>query len=225
VSYRIVRGGSPAVVLGTLLPPDVIAVEAIGAVEPDLVYDIETAAIARAVDSRKLEFERGRSCARRALAELGVAPTAIPADSSRAPIWPVGVIGTISHCRDYCVAAVARSSTRSSIGIDAEVLQPIAANVERMILRDDERRQLQQLAPTAPWACVVFSAKEAVYKAWHPLARCWLDFHAVEIRLDPTSGRFEAVTQPDVTVPSAWPRTLEGRFAIDGERVVTTVCI
>ena len=47
----------------------------------ELVGDLfpeEAASVARAVAKRTEEFRRGRVCARRALSELGVPPSAIP---------------------------------------------------------------------------------------------------------------------------------------------------
>ncbi len=45
--------------------------------------------------------------------------------------------------------------------------------------RDEERARLPALAGARPdlhWDCILFCAKEAVYKAWFPLTRRWLDF-------------------------------------------------
>lgn len=211
--YRVVHGGSPTGI-GAILPAGVVAVEARGPVPPDAAYDGERALVARAVESRRLEHARGRSCARRALALLDVAPAPILSDESRAPIWPEGIVGSITHCRDvYCCSAVGHASAWAGIGIDAELLRPLELGVQEKILVPGEQQALRALDPAVAWPCVVFAIKEAIYKALFPRLRRWIDFHEVEVTLDPARGTFGAVG----------PTTLEGRFLLDGELVLAAV--
>ena len=62
----------------------------------------EEAIIARAVDKRRREFITARDCARKAMAQLGVEPAPIlrsPTGSPQekaAPIWPRGIVGSIT---------------------------------------------------------------------------------------------------------------------------------
>lgn len=222
--YRAVRSGEDTIGLGSLLPRGVVAVEALGSIAPDALLAAEHAVVAKAVESRRSEFARGRSCARRALTMLGGVPSPILSDDKRAPIWPPGVVGSITHCRDYCGAALANADRWSSIGIDAEVLRSLEPGVERRIILPAEQRHLEELDPAIPWECVVFSVKEAFYKAWFPLTRRWLDFHDVEVRLDPARWRFEATLLVDE--PSlSWPNPIEGSFCIDGPRVLAAVVL
>jgi len=215
--YRVVGASG----IGSLLPPGVAAVEAVGAVAPDALTPSEEAYVARAVEKRRLEFARGRSCVRRAMAVLGVEPIVVPNDDAGAPVWPPGLVGSITHCRDYCCAAVTRADGRlATIGIDAELLQPIEARTRELILREPEQRQVDALDSSVPWAAVVFSAKEALYKACYPLVRRWIDFHDVELRLDP-AGRFEVEWKIDLALPSP----IAGRFCLDGGRVIAVVVV
>jgi 4'-phosphopantetheinyl transferase EntD len=217
-SYRVVSEGSSGI--GSLLPRDFAAVEALGAVAPDTLFPDEEASVDRSVEKRKLEFARGRSCARRAMALLGVEPVSIPSEAAGAPVWPAGLIGSITHCRDYCCAALASSDRWSAIGIDAEVLQPIEPGTRDLILLPAEQRHLDTLDVTIPWAAVVFSAKEAIYKACYPLVRRWIDFHDVEVRLDP-HGRFDVAWKIDLELS----RPITGRFCLDGNRVIAAVLV
>jgi 4'-phosphopantetheinyl transferase EntD len=201
--------------IGALLPEGVVAVEAIGGVPPDPLSPEELALVANAVEQRKLDFARGRTCASRAIRLLGLEPAPILTDDSRAPIWPAGVVGSITHCRDYGCAAIARADRWSAIGIDAEIVQILEPAVVDQILVDAERQQLAMLDPaTVPWPCVVFSAKEAIFKASYPSIRRWIGFHEVTVRIDP-AGRFHA--------DGVLGRTLEGRFCVDGDRVLAAV--
>jgi 4'-phosphopantetheinyl transferase EntD len=58
-----------------------------------------------------------------------------------------------------------------------------------------ERERLSALAAAAPGTCwdrLLFSAKESTYKAWFPVARCWLGFEDADITINATDGTFEA---------------------------------
>lgn len=91
-------------------------IEADGDLEP-----IERSFVANAVHSRRKEFALGRALARRALAAAGHARVGIPAGPDRAPIWPTGIIGSITHCDHIAVAAVAPTQSGiQAIGIDLE---------------------------------------------------------------------------------------------------------
>lgn len=182
--------------------------------------------MSKAVASRVIEFGRGRSCARRAMIALGFAPKPVLSDAQRAPIWPEGLVGSISHCREYCCAVVGRSDQWAAVGVDAEVLQPLTDGLPEQILSEAERRSLASLDPSIPWSCVVFSIKEAIYKAWYPLTRSWLDFHDVVVQLEPELGRFEAEilrAAPASCVQAL--RRVEGRFCLDGGHALATVAI
>jgi 4'-phosphopantetheinyl transferase EntD len=215
--YRELRGGEESTELGALLPAGIVAVEALGDVVPDPLLAGE--ALTHAIEARRLEHARGRSCVRRAMAMLGVAPSPVPSGPDRAPIWPPGIIGSITHCQDYACAVLGRAEHWSSVGIDAERLQTLPPESESDILLDTERAQLVRADPAIAWPCVVFSIKEAFYKAVYPQLRRILEFHDVEVRLDP-SGRFEArLVTPDHRIPSV----IEGRFHIGRERVLSVV--
>jgi 4'-phosphopantetheinyl transferase EntD len=226
--YRTVWGGTEAFGVGSLLPGQVVAVEAAGAVVPDDLFPEEATIVANACEGRKTEFARARSCARRALAELHRPALALRKGPDREPVWPPGVVGSITHCDGYCCAAVALAEHCSGIGIDAEIVQDLSPDLERQILLDEEVEHVASLdrSLASAWACVIFSAKEALFKAWYPRTRHWLDFHDAAMRLDPGKGEFEAHLRiEDTTFGGARRSTFQGRFCIDGSRVLTALCI
>ncbi|MBO0810344.1 MAG: 4'-phosphopantetheinyl transferase superfamily protein, partial [Actinobacteria bacterium] len=186
--------------LERILPPQVAAAEQFagderGGGRGEVLFPGEQAAVARAVDRRRQEFAAGRACARAALAGLGLPPAPILCGERGAPQWPAGVAGSITHCDGYRAAAVARTSDLASLGVDAEPDQPLPAGVLDMISTAPERARLAGLArpagpaaPAAPpvsWDRLLFSGKEAVYKAWFPLARRWLDFGQADLTIGP----------------------------------------
>jgi 4'-phosphopantetheinyl transferase EntD len=150
------------------------------------MFPSEAAAVANAVTERRLEFGTVRFCARHALRRIGVAAAPILPDADRAPRWPVGVVGSITHCPGYRAAAVARSDELCALGIDAEPHAAVPEGTLELVLRDEERPRLLAFANAHPdlhWDRILFCAKEAVYKAWFPLTRRWLDFTDVSTTL------------------------------------------
>jgi 4'-phosphopantetheinyl transferase EntD len=101
----------------------------------------------------------------------------------------------MTHCAGYCAAALARASDVATIGLDAERHDVLPDGVLDAIALPGEQVRLTALAADAPsicWDRLLFSAKEAVYKAWFPLTGRWLDFSEADITVDPEAGTFAA---------------------------------
>jgi 4'-phosphopantetheinyl transferase EntD len=182
-------------VIEQLLTPPVIAVEAFDDAEPAPLFPGEEALVAKAVPRRRHEFATGRRCARAALAQLGYLPAPLLTGPDRAPLWPDGVVGSITHTDGYRAAAVARITELSSVGIDAEPNQPLPDGVLGMIASPAETAAVAALLDECPairWDRLLFCAKECVYKAWYPLTGRWLDFHDAVVVMDPVTATFRA---------------------------------
>jgi len=154
--------------------------------ETDL-FSIESAVVARAVNKRRREFETGRMLARKAMADLGLPGQPIPASDNGAPIWPRGVVGSISHTDRWCVAVVARSNEVQAVGVDVEEDHPLDRSLLRMICTEAERRRLscKPDAVALMEAKRIFSAKEAVFKALSPCLHLrFIGFEAVTVSFD-----------------------------------------
>src|SRR5690242_7832438 len=89
-----------------LFPTGVCGAELVDFSQASPLYLEESVLVKNAVEKRIAEFCAGRHCAREALRALGRTPGAILAEG-RAPIWPDGVVGAITHCTGYCGAVVA----------------------------------------------------------------------------------------------------------------------
>ncbi|MDJ0927060.1 MAG: 4'-phosphopantetheinyl transferase superfamily protein [Gammaproteobacteria bacterium] len=130
---------------------------------------------------RLAAFRHGRSCARRALAQLGVAAGPIPMGATREPVWPPGFVGSISHCADFAVAVAAGRPVFRGIGIDLESdTGPLEPAVAKLIATTAERDALTA-AGSADSDRLLFAAKESVYKCIWPELRRFVDFTEVEI--------------------------------------------
>ncbi|BCJ58694.1 4'-phosphopantetheinyl transferase [Micromonospora endophytica] len=206
---------------------------AVAVAEPDdwtgHLYATEAAGLGdRAVTRRRRDFTAGRVCARRAMTLLGLPPVAVPAAADRSPIWPPGTVGTITHTLDYCAAAVARSSEVRSVGMDAEQHKELSPGVRRMICLPEEVERCERLPSGISWPAVVFSAKETVYKIWHPLVGTWLDFHDAFVELDPEGGTFTAriaSARLDAAPVGDPPARISGRFVVEASLVRTAAAL
>lgn len=174
----------------------------------------EARLVENAVNGRRWDFASGRTCARQALTDLGFPPAPILSGTHREPLWPEGVVGAITHTDGYAAAAVAPADRAVGVGIDAEPDAPLPDGVRRRIAFDEELTWLD----SAPDVGVghpdrlLFSAKEAVYKVWYPLARRWLGFDDARVEIDAGTRSFRATIAVDGPV-----RRLDGRYdSIDG---------
>ncbi len=215
--------------LGELLPGQVAVSEQFGDPEPAPLYPEEAARMAGAAAKRRLEFAAVRSCARAALAELGLPPAPIMPGERGAPGWPAGVVGSMTHCDGYRAAALARATDVASIGIDAEPHGPLPDGVGAMVIRDEEAAKIAELARAEPevhWDMVLFSAKESVYKAWFPLTRRWLDFAGASITFDPGSHAFTArLLVPGPELAGRVIGAFDGRWLVRDGLALTAVLV
>ena len=225
--------------IADLLPETVVSVEAFGdegarefADAP--LYPEEEALVARAVDKRRREFTVVRACARRAMDKLGVPPQPVLPGERGAPRWPDGLTGSMTHCADYCAAALVRAADLASLGIDAEPHEPLPRGVLGAVALPAESERLRGLAADRPevhWDRLLFSAKESVYKAWFPLTRTWLDFSEADIDVSggpagPADGTFRArLLVPGPVVGGRRLGHFEGTWTVRHGLVATAVTV
>ena len=201
--------------------PDCVVVESISELaSSDSLLQQEAEFIRKAVPKRVIEFTAGRHCARRALARLGIANFPILSGIQREPIWPVGTVGSITHCSGFACAAVALNTDMVAIGIDAEVAGPLSPGLIESIASRAERQALLAFSDDVPWDRVIFCAKEAFYKAWYPVTRSWLEFHDVDVTFRPEQGTFEV--QVKIPHPHMF-RSHVGRFLVANGIIFTAV--
>jgi 4'-phosphopantetheinyl transferase EntD len=169
--------------------PDVVAASEAFEDPPDAVlFPEEEAVISRAIEKRRREFPTVRHCARRALRELNLPPVAVLPGGHREPLWPPGVLSSMTHCTGYRAAAVVHSRDLLPVGIDAEPHEPLPPDVTGAIALDEELVRLARLVTengAVCWERVLFCAKETVYKAWFPLTQRWLGSQEANVTITP----------------------------------------
>lgn len=208
--------------LAGLLAPRVDGLTAPIQWDCDALLPPEKALVARAVGSRQREFSTGRVLARRLLEQRGVRDFPLLRDADRVPIWPCGIVGCISHTGDLAVTVVASSAEYLGIGIDVERDEPVERGIERIVCRKPEQAWIAEASGSERGRrCkIVFSIKEAVYKAFFPSIRTFWSFQDVGVEIDLARNGFEARLPP-----SAGLERIEGRLARRSGWVLASVCI
>ncbi|OIR45707.1 4'-phosphopantetheinyl transferase [Corynebacterium sp. NML130628] len=186
----------------------------------DNLDEQEKGVVSGAVDVRKGEFGDARWCAHRALDELGVqGPHRIMRGEAGMPLWPEGVCGSLTHTDGFRAAVVAPLSQVRSIGIDAELAEPLPEGVLSQIACPTELQMLDALrAEGWFWADrLLFCAKEATYKCWFPLARKMLEFDQAEIYIRPDGTFVSYILERPTPAPF-----FEGRWVHRAGYVITS---
>ncbi|MEM6324876.1 MAG: 4'-phosphopantetheinyl transferase superfamily protein [Pseudomonadota bacterium] len=140
--------------------------------------------VAHAVEKRQREFHAGRAAASKAMAALGYPDHAVPIGPNRAPHWPEGVTGSITHSSGFALAAVAPSSACRALGIDLEDDAPLPPEMLRLVMTSRERAAAAGSADLGALGKRSFVAKECAYKAQFPLTADVFSFNALELAFD-----------------------------------------
>lgn len=182
----------------------------------------------RGVAKRQAEYLAGRLCAREALRRV-TGEASVPAvGEDRAPQWPLGVVGSITHGDNWAAALVARREQWRALGLDVERLLPAeraqrlqgeiltAAELQRLSGLDDETR--------AARISLTFSLKESLFKALYPLTLTRFYFHDAELLdIDHDSARLRLL----IDLHPDW-RTgieLDGQFVLFDNKVLSLVAV
>ncbi len=146
----------------------------------------EAAAIPKAREKRRREYASGRALARDGLERFfGLREFDLLNAEDRAPIWPKGIAGSLSHCDTRAwVALVDRR--RGTVGIDGEHRTELKRDLWHLTMLDAEIEALEATdeAIRGQRALVMFSAKEALYKAQYPRSREFMGFMALHVAVE-----------------------------------------
>ena len=193
-----------------------------------LLTPLEAASMARAVPKRRREYTAGRVLARRAAARLGVSPLELLAGDDRAPQWPDGLVGSITHTQDHVAVALARSEDIGGIGLDVEQAAPLPIRLWDSICTPEDLAMLSHYGDELERglaAKVVFSAKEAAYKAQYLITQQFLGFSAMHIRLEPEANRFVATFRQPAGEAYRAGDELVGQYIRSGPLLASCVVI
>jgi enterobactin synthetase component D len=208
------------------LPRDVrlssLPMQPFACVTPDLLR--LPASLRGAAPKRQREFLAGRDCAQQALSVAGCpAGPALPMGPDRLPVWPTDWLGSISHCATMACALVAPKTCYKALGVDVECImsEDLSTALGAMIATESELTHFSALGRPLG-VTLLFSAKEALFKALYPDVRRVLDFDAARLR-------YVTAHAMALELTSDWSNTwragsvLAVRFAVRGTLVYTAV--
>ena len=136
---------------------------------------------------RNHEFLLGRLAIKDALGSFGNVPAWIERDPlTKAPNWPKGIAGSLSHSSGLALAVVSDSPPILGLGVDIEKAnRTIDPKIERHICTQDESEDLHSLHSEnfAIRLLLTFSAKESLYKCFYgKIPRNLLRFKNVSLK-------------------------------------------
>lgn len=127
----------------------------------------------RALAKRRAEYLAGRVCARAALRQATGLDAVPGTGDDRAPRWPAGAVGAITHSHGEAAALTGDARQWRGLGLDRERwLAPArAARLRDELLTPAERDTLTGLSEDAlaRRVTLTFSVKESLFKALYPL--------------------------------------------------------
>lgn len=177
-----------------------------------------------AVLKRQAEFFAGRLCAKYALVYWGIVGV-VGRHMNRAPIWPAGMIGSISHSGNYAMAIAIPKVQADLVGIDCEkrIDDTRARELAKTVLTHSEYGLSARSGLSfSDFFVLSFSAKECLYKALHPKVARFFGFSAAElIGLCPESGVFHIRLTEDLAADWSKGRHFVGYFKFTESHVVS----
>jgi 4'-phosphopantetheinyl transferase EntD len=106
------------------------------------------------------------------------------------------------------------------VPLPAGLLADVSLPGERELLRGLARQE-----PAVSWDRLLFSAKEAVYKAWFPLAERWLGFEDAELTIDRGGGFSARLLVPGPAPHGETLTRFEGHWLVAGGLILTAIAL
>ena len=208
-----------------LFPPNVMTeLLEIDAVT-EVLYPEENRLVEHNHARRIRDFTAGRIAARHVLAALGVSQYPLLKDGDTT-LWPEGIIGSIAHSGQYAGVAVARKPEIIALGLDIEEIAR-TSRVAAHITTPHERQLINQLAPPLRPEVIslVFSAKESLFKAIHPLVKTYFGFQNAEVEWDLPNQTYQVTLLKTLSPIFPVQHTLTGRFYMGNGYIFTGMSV
>lgn len=202
--------------------------------ESELLTAREWASIRHCAERRILDFGAGRACARRALAAYGIGGFDLLSAEDRQPLWPSGLVGSITHTEGFAAAAVAESRAVAGLGLDVERIGAVHSELWPPICSGEELERLRALPMEQQLlaGALTFVAKEAFFKCQYPLAAERFGFDEVELEQATWSqaeGEFRLwvrrSSRLDGFLPRQAQRRIPGRYTRRGPYLIGALAL
>jgi len=186
------------------------------------IFPSEREIVGSAVDKRKAEFSTGRVLVAQSLHLLGVPRQPVLKGSKNEPLWPTGLVGSITHTGEICIVAVARESVCGGVGVDVERCDANVSELAHLILSpgEAERSMAQSGRHRDDTVRLTFSAKESVFKAVFVHLERFIEFEEVSIEFDHRLQSFIAAATGDERLDTLL-RSGKGGYVLQDDLIVT----
>ena len=180
----------------------------------------------RAVAARRLDFRMGRAAAHQALRSLGQDSAPIMRGDHGEPVWPKGIVGSITHTTGHALCVVAYRDQCGGLGLDVEHRERQFPQLAQHVATAEEEGWLGALpgAGRRQATLELFSAKESIYKAFFPRVGRFFGFEAAHLAPVPTGGYEARFVEP---LDDEYPpdRTFDIGCVWNGEFVLTSLVL
>jgi 4'-phosphopantetheinyl transferase EntD len=178
----------------------------------DVLWPEETSFTDSFAMERLRTFSAGRFCARKAMELMGHPAMPIPMGDDRAPVWPAGITGSISHTQGLAGALICSTGHHPSIGLDIERRAAVDRSLWDILFDEQELQFIASAAVPDELATLFFSLKESYYKMQYPLTHRFLDFRDVRIEYGPEGVQIKRLR----SLPEAAPGHRTGHLFTPG---------
>ena len=181
----------------------------------------------QAVVKRKSEFLAGRYLAKIALQHLGRSCHYIAIGENRAPVWPQGILGSISHSSNIAQCVIAEQPYYQYIGLDIEywITQNDAKDIASNIVTSAaEYAPLMPFLPFNKALTLIFSAKESLFKAIYKNVGKYFDFSAAQVTsFELTENELTLTLIQDLSFTMQRGKTFKCKYEIRDDSVTTLI--
>lgn len=178
-----------------------------------------------AVAKRRADYLSGRYAASQLLHKVGC-NGAVALGTDRAPVWPVGWRGSISHTEKQAIAILAPHRSNISLGVDIETLHPeVMRKMAATFTTASERNVLAAShIPSETALLIIFSAKESLFKALYPQVQHIFGFEAAKLcELSSYNNRFTLELTRQLAPDLLAGYRINGQYLISGDGVITII--
>lgn len=169
---------------------------------------------------RLAEFAAGREQARRLIAAITGTAEPLLVGDYRQPLWPDGIIGSISHSDDFCAVAVAARESISDLGIDVEPMGALNPEVEDVVLTEAEMTATEG---QQSWVRkLIFSIKESNYKCCYHMVKAYIDFKQCEVKLNHSDQSYRAAILCNNSDGEPLSIQVKGRWMVESGHLFTS---
>jgi enterobactin synthetase component D len=179
----------------------------------------------KAVLKRRAEYLAGRFLSQIAIRHLcGGQSGQVGIGAFRQPIWPEGLVGSISHSHGR-VATIVSDDSGKSIGVDVEEIcnEAQAQTIANMVLSSQEKSLLGSIGHSfGILTTLAFSSKETLFKALFPVVECYFGFESAMIcEIDMREGNLLLKLKTDLADGLRCGARFRINFFVEEDTVVT----